>query len=292
MLGYVRCVPAEMLVKHHSLYQALYCGLCHSIKKNVGPSLMPFLSYDFVFLAALRLYAIGEEMKTESQQCLLHPFSKRRKRIADNEALTYTAYLSLFLTYEKIRDDIVDKDTPFFRRVGERLYFPLLKGALKKVLRKRGDLAPLYESIKLQTEKGRNLEKNGGDLDALCGNFAGVLSQAFSFDLEGNEKRIMLGVGDYLGRFLYTLDAIDDAERDEKKGCYNPLLIQYGTATGVKEKLSDLDLVLSYYIQEIKLTFELLDGEKNLYALCDNIVSLGLTQAVQSVVKPCKGERE
>ena len=163
---------------------------------------------------------------------------------------------------------------------------------LKKALRKREDLAPLYESIKNETEKGRSIEKNGGDLDALCGNFATVLSQAFSFGLEGNEKRIIHGVGDFLGRLLYTLDAIDDAERDEKKGCYNPLLSQYGTAAGVKEQLSDLDLVLSYYIQEIKLTFELLDGEKNLYALCDNIISLGLTQAVQSVVKPCKGESQ
>lgn len=31
-------------------------------------------------------------------------------------------------------------------------------------------------------------------------------------------------MGDYLGRYIYLLDAYDDLEEDKKKQCFNPLL--------------------------------------------------------------------
>ena len=81
MLGYIKSVPAEMLGKHHALYQAAYCGLCHSIKKNVSGALLPFLSYDFVFLAILRMLVSDEKVKFEKRFCILHPFQRKKQRI-------------------------------------------------------------------------------------------------------------------------------------------------------------------------------------------------------------------
>ena len=31
-------------------------------------------------------------------------------------------------------------------------------------------------------------------------------------------------MGFFLGKFIYIMDAYEDLEKDEKKGCYNPLL--------------------------------------------------------------------
>ena len=117
MFGYIGCDEGELLVKHHKLYGAVYCGLCHSVRKNKARALLPFFRYDFVFLALARLLFTGEEIKLEKDFCFLHPFRRKKKRLADNQALSYTVFASSLLTAEKMEDDRLDRDTSFLRRL-------------------------------------------------------------------------------------------------------------------------------------------------------------------------------
>ncbi len=286
MLGYVRCATGEMLVKHHSLYQAMYCGLCHSIGKNTGRALLPFLSYDFVFLSTLRLLVSGEPIQTEQQFCLLHPLKNKKKRIKDNNQLCYASQAALFLTYEKMRDDLLDRDASVPRRILVSLWAPLLKRACRRTIRKNPSLEPLFSSLSEKMEEGRRLEKSQASLDEMCSSFAKILSVIFSFGTEGESKRILSSLGGYLGRFIYTLDAVDDLEADEKKGAFNPILLRYGTAEQAKAHFEELDLVLSYYVNQMKLALDLLEGDQNLFAICDNIICLGLSQTAGNIMKP------
>ena len=89
-----------------------------------------------------------------------------------------------------------------------------------------------------------------------------------------------------MGRFIYTLDAVDDLEADEKKGAFNPILLRYGTAEQAKAHFEELDLVLSYYVNQMKLALDLLEGDQNLFAICDNIICLGLSQTAGNIMKP------
>ena len=286
MLGYVRCATGDLLVKHHALYQATYCGLCHSIDRNVGKALLPFLSYDFVFLAILRCAATGERLSTEKQFCLLHPLKNRRKRVKDNASLCYSAQTALFLTYEKMQDDLLDRDSSFFKKLLLSLWSPFLKRACRRVIRKNSELAPLFSSVQVAMAKGRELEKKRASLDEMCSSFSACLSEIFSFGTDGDVARILSSMGDYLGRFLYTLDALDDLDQDEKNSSFNPLLTQYGTAIEAKKHFEELDLVLSYYVQQMKLGLDLLDGDPELLAICENIICLGLSRAAGTVMKP------
>lgn len=286
MLGYVRCAMGDLLVKHHALYQSMYCGLCHSIEKNVGKSLLPFLSYDFVFLAMLRSVANDESLVLEKQFCLMHPLKNRRKRVQDNASLRYAAQSALFLTYEKMRDDLLDRDTTFARRLLVSLWLPFLKRACHRTIRRSPELQPLFESIRDAMEKGRGLEAAGASLDEMCTSFAACLSAIFSFGMQADAARILAAMGNHLGRFIYTLDALDDLDRDEEKGSFNPLLVQYGSAENAKKHFEELDLVLSYYVEQMKLALDLLDGDRQLLAICENIVCLGLSRAAGTVMKP------
>ncbi len=285
MLGYVRTDTGEMLVKHHSLYQAMYCGLCHSIAKNSTRALLPFLSYDFVFLAVLRLLVSGEPLQIEKQFCLLHPLKNKKKRIADNASLRYAAHTALFLTYEKMRDDLLDGDASFARRAAVSLWAPALGCACRRVTRKNPSLAPLYTAISRAMEEGRNLESQKASLDDMCSSFSRLLADVFSFGTEEKQSRILFSIGSYLGRYIYTLDALDDLVQDEKKGSFNPILLQYGSAEKAKEHFEELDLVLSYYVSQMKLALDLLEGDGNLRAICDNIICLGLSRSAGTVLK-------
>ncbi len=290
MLGYVKPEPAEMLVKHHSLYRAIYCGLCHSVKRNTTSMALPFFSDDFVFLAALRMAVSGEEIHTEKDFCILHPFRKDHKRIADCEAMRYAAVTSLIFTCEKMQDELLDKDAPMFRRLVIRLWLPFLKRALGRNCKKEERFQLLHQKIAALLSQGRELERKNAELDTMCSNFAQCLSLAFSFGIDGEQGRLLHSIGDRIGRFLYTLDALDDLEKDEKSGAFNPILGRYSSAKAAKDQFSQLDLVLSFYVQEAMLAFDLLIGEKNLLSVCENILCHGLPGASGRILKPKMGE--
>ena len=53
MFGYIVPDRPELKVKELDVYNAYYCGICKSIKKNVGNIPRFSLTYDFAFLSML-----------------------------------------------------------------------------------------------------------------------------------------------------------------------------------------------------------------------------------------------
>ena len=51
MFGYILPDKPELKVKELDIYNAYYCGICRSIKKNVGNIPRFSLTYDFAFLS-------------------------------------------------------------------------------------------------------------------------------------------------------------------------------------------------------------------------------------------------
>ena len=73
MFGYVKPDANELLVKEYEFYRALYCGICHSMKKNTGSRSRITLTYDSVFLALVRmLYEDDIEFKVVKKRCIVH----------------------------------------------------------------------------------------------------------------------------------------------------------------------------------------------------------------------------
>lgn len=282
MLGYVRCQAGEMLVKHHALYRAMYCGLCHTIQKHTTRAQLPFLSYDFVFLALIHSLVNEDPIVPEKQFCLFHPFSKEKKRIKENDALRYSAAVSLFLTKEKLLDDRLDGD----HRALSCLFAYPFSHAEKRLFKKEKELLPLSKELSRLMKEGREAESRGADLDEMCNHFGNALSLIFSYPLEGDKKRLLAGIGASLGRFLYVLDALDDLEKDEKSGSFNPILQKYGSVSQAKEHFPEIDLVLSYEISQMKALLDLLSGDKDLMAILLHIVTVGLPSAQKRVLQP------
>ena len=273
MLGYVKIDPAEMKGKHHSLYRAVYCGLCRTAARKVSFWLEPFLSYDFAFLAALRLAFHPDEVKIGKTRCAAHPL-KKRAYVLPCGILYQTAVTELILTAGKMEDDLSDGDVGFFRRLAERFFLRRFRAAIRKAIRRDEGVSELYRGVQERLAAERALEKENADLDRMCEDFGSLLSFVFARNTEGEEKMILQRVGDMAGRFLYTADAADDLEKDRKNGSFNPLLRSEEDAELLKK-------VMLYYCDEMTLALKTGSLDPDLFAVCENVTEYGLHHQIE-----------
>lgn len=223
MFGYIKPFVPDLRVREHELYRAIYCGLCRSMGRHTGCASRLTLSYDFTFLAAVRL-ALEEDTKIDVKvtRCAASPL-KRRPIMDDNPVLAYCASCAAILTREKVRDDI--SDSKGAEKLKARLLLPASNGMAKKAQKQEIPLpdGAIRESLAALSE----LEKeNCPSIDRCADCFGDLLSNVFSCGLEGSRKTIAAALGRSVGRIIYVLDAADDMENDKKSGSFNPLNLE------------------------------------------------------------------
>ena len=225
MFGYVRTYPSELRLRDYECYRAYYCGLCRTMGKCTGQCSRLTLSYDFVFLAAVRCSLAGEKPDVKRFRCLLHPF-RRRKLVRKSPQLSYCADASALLAAAKISDDLADERgvrrvRAFFRRL-------FLARAARRARKRHPELA---DEIAAHLRRLREIEQDASiqSADAPAEVFGALLSAIFSNGLSSASARIAAEIGDAVGRWIYLADAADDLAADAKKGRCNPLLRLFGS---------------------------------------------------------------
>ena len=227
MFGYVKVNTPSMRVREHELYRALYCGLCRSMGKTTGQLSRLSLSYDLVFLAAVRMLVTGEKIAISNGRCIAHPI-KKRSFVTSSEALTYAAGVSAVLLEGKLRDNVSDEGA--VKRTLARLASPAVRGMVRKVKKKSHDSIKAASCITdeklaalsaLERDSCPSIDRTGDVFGELTG-------ELFAAGLIGAEERICYQLGRAVGRFIYVCDAADDAAEDKKKKRYNPILAAYG----------------------------------------------------------------
>lgn len=221
MFGYIRPAVGKLLVCENEMYRSLYCGLCRAMGSHTGCSSRLTLSYDFVFLCAFRAAIEGVSFGIERHRCAVHPL-KHRPMAADNDVFAYTARAAAVLNYEKLRDDIADE------KGKKRLAAKLLIPAARSIRKRAKGLEPLAEAVAGHLDRLSALERDGcPSLDTTADVFGDLLSDIAAFGLTGIDARIAREAGRAVGRFIYVIDAADDAAEDAKTGAYNPILRLY-----------------------------------------------------------------
>lgn len=270
MFGYVKPVAGELLVREYEEYRALYCGVCRAMQKHTGRLSSLALSYDSVFYAAVRMLLVGERAVCKPFRCAAHP-CKCRAAAEDSPVLRDTARAFAVLAYGKIEDERADRrglvKIPLFfasrvlRRGARRAQMPELLSAMQ------GELAAL--SL---------LEKSKcSSPDEVFDCSARMLSRFFREGLDGERAEIAGAIGYHLGRFIAALDAVEDYEKDKKRGNYNPYLYRDGGYFGPAER-AEATLALREELcrlEEAMLRLPLGDDE-TLSDILKNTLYLGL----------------
>lgn len=291
MFGYIRVHTPQLRMCEWECYRAYYCGLCKTMGSCTGQCSRLSLSYDFVFLAAVRCSLAKEKPDFQKFRCMLHPL-RRRQKVKKSPQLSYCADASALLLAAKIDDDLHDERG--FRRL--RAFFRRI--FFRKAVRKAKKRYPeLYQKLNAHLARLHEIERDETlvSADAPAEVFGELLADIFSEGLEGANARIGAAIGNAVGRWIYLADAVDDLKQDVKKGRYNPLLRLFGE----KPTPSDwegLKTALSATLVPARRAFELMDDfpAPELRELIANILYLGLPKMTEKLIQanqfPKKGE--
>ncbi|MDR2933185.1 MAG: DUF5685 family protein [Oscillospiraceae bacterium] len=281
MFGYVRPFKPELKIREFETYKAVYCGLCSQLGRSFGVLARLTLSYDFTFLSMLCAGVSDEEPGFERKRCCVNPL-RTVPMCRPGRTQSFSADIAALMIYHKLLDNI--RDSGILKKMGWRLLYPFARRAYKKAARARPEAeAVISDAMARQTgvESADNTS-----LDAACEPSADAMAGIFALLSEDDsQKRVLERMGYLIGRYVYICDALDDFEKDEKTGNYNPLVLRYrgGDHDGRAGLFAGARQSLFLTIGEIEKTGDLLDFN-NYQPIILNIISMGLRSGVEEIL--------
>jgi len=283
MFGYVKTDLPNMYVKDTVLYKAMYCGLCKAIGKVCGQRGRLVLNYDLTFLSVLLHNLSDNDVKIENQHCVIHRIRKRPVAIPD--ALTERiAALNVILARYKLNDDVIDNGKGRLKRAFFKSAYKRAKKAepeLDKIVKKRYE-----ELIKYEKEKCDSI-------DMVADPFGNMMQDVVRLLLGDICSDSVQELAYNLGKWIYLIDALDDFDKDKKKGNYNVFINVYPDVDCknqlINEKQKDLIIVFAAVLSRINELARTLEYKFN-HDLTDNVLLRGLNVQTKTIMenKQCK----
>lgn len=229
MFGYVMVNKQKLSEEENDTYLGFYCGLCDCLHQTYGRSGQMALNFDMTFLAILLSGLYECEITSKEYRCPFHPTKKRN--LFHNVMIEYASDMTILLTYLKCEDNWEDE-----RKKSSYIYQKALK---KKFLQVQAKYPDKVKKIREVLEKTHLLEEEKcEDIDALAGLSGVMLGEILAYR-EDEWKGLLYEMGDYLGRFIYIMDAYEDVEKDISKNCFNPFIKSYQKC-GFDERIKNI----------------------------------------------------
>lgn len=260
----------------------MYCGVCKGIKKGCGQTARTALTYDMAFMSALVHNIAGKDVKIEKQHCVIHPFKKRPMAAAD-ELTILLGCVNTVLAYYKLLDDKNDKEARSFLRI-------FYKRGYKRAVAK---FPPLDNIIKEQMAAQSKLEKEGCSvIDMACEPSAEMMKQLSEVVLGDKSTPYTKSLCYAVGKWVYLADALDDYDKDVKKGRYNVLYNAYGDKTqkeAVNNNRDELIFIFDNLFADMRESLANIKFYFN-HDLTDNIILRGIPLKTRQMLFGCCGK--
>jgi hypothetical protein len=290
MYGYIVPDKPNLYMKDYVLYRAFYCGVCKATAKGkYGQLARLTANYDITFLSVFLHSYLGQTATFSNKSCILNPL-KRKPTVDRNGLLDKIIALNILMSYHNLTDDIID---------GEGLKKFAARFMIKRAYRKAKKRFPAADKIIACRYKAlRELETaQSPAIDRVADCFACMLRDCVR-ELTGGKTSLAAEDFTYqLGRYIYLIDAVDDADSDTKEGKYNPLVAAFGASADrqafFSEHKFELDLLINGAINRMIDDYR----DMNLTEarnLLDNIIIDGLSRKYKQIIaspKKLKAER-
>ncbi len=269
MFGYVKPDNPNMYVKDVVLYKASYCGLCKSIGKSCGQKARMCLSFDLSFLSCFLHNVMNVDMEVVKQRCILHHI-KSRPVSKPTELSKRIANLNVILAYHKLTDDVLDSGKGKIKR-------SFINSAYKKLLKSEKTLCQIVEN---SYKKTFEYEQRKGDSTTFIAEIFGDMLASATQELSGeyctdDVKNLAFN----LGKWIYVIDALDDFDKDVKKGEYNPFIYEYEDVKTKKDLIKNHKQELTFLFGDMLSEIAISNAKIRYYFnhdLIDNILLKGL----------------
>lgn len=249
MFGYVSANMAGLSEDARDRYQAVYCGLCRSLKRRHGQVSRLALNYDMAFLIMVLDSLYEPESCQGCKRCLMHPMHAKSYVMSDIS--DYAADMNVALAYLNLMDNWSD-DRNLLSLAGAKLLKKRWLRVQSAYPRQCGAMTRCMDDL-------RKLEQSGEtDPDAGARLFGELLSEVFVYKQDRWEP-VLREMAFHLGEFIYIMDAVVDLDRDIKKGRYNPLAALRGEGKTDEHFLE----LLTVIIGECTIAFEKLPLVEN-----------------------------
>ena len=278
MFGYVKPFQPEMRLKEYDAYKSVYCGLCKELGKSYGVFSRLTLSYDFTFLAILAMSVNGATPSVGKIRCLVNPL--KRCTTCYNNSTKEVAAQAMITLYYKALDQLSDET--FLRKLPAALTLPFFRHFRNKA----AAVYPVYDQLAAQMMKDQALaEEQGAGVDYASEPTANYLAQVCEMLTDDPvQKRVLKRFGYLLGRYVYLSDALDDLEKDEKRGRFNPFLKDTSAADLRASGYQPCIESINGTIGELAKTFELLTLDQWKPVL-SNVIYYGLSQSLHNILQ-------
>ena len=279
MFGYIKPDIPELKMKENELYKAVYCGLCKTMGKCTGCASQLTLSYDFAFLALIRMVSDDIKGEIKMKSCGVHPF-KKRPMLMQNEALEFCAKSSVILTKLKLKDNINDSRGLSKLKAKTAALLPLFFKKTDK------NLKDLEENVAECINNLTALEKESSDsIDETANTFGALLGILCSYGHNDDKARILYEIGYHLGKWIYVIDAIDDMADDIKKKSYNVIVNSYGNELNNSHR-DALYCAMMLELDCMSKSIELLDftNHNDVEGIIKNIIYSGMVKTTRKIL--------
>ena len=277
MFGYIQPDTPYLFIKDETLYKALYCGLCKSIGKGCGQRAKTALTYDMAFMSALVHNIKQEDVTIEKSRCGLH-FLKRRPMAKVDDISILLGCINTALAYYKLCDDKQDGDK---KGVLRHLY----KRGLKRTIKRHPAVVDIIsDSMKKQS----GIESAGCDIVDMAAEPTAEMMQKLSVYILGEKSTPSTeGLFYDLGKWVYLADALDDYNKDVRKGRYNVLYNAYkkkSLAEAVKENGEEINFIFDSLFADMRQNLSNIEFKFN-HDLTDNIILRGIPVKTRNLIK-------
>ncbi|MDE6441780.1 MAG: hypothetical protein K2L12_03390 [Clostridia bacterium] len=279
MFGYIQPDAPYLFKKDETLYKALYCGLCKSIGKGCGQRARSALTFDMAFMSALIHNIRREDVDIKKQRCGLH-WIKRRPIASVDDTTILLGCINTALAYYKLCDDKADGDK-------KGIFRHFLKKGLKRAIKRH---KPAVEIIAEQMKRQAELEKAGCEvIDMACEPTAEMMKRLSVYALGEYSTPQTENLFYDLGKWVYLADALDDYDKDVKKGGYNVLYNAFkcpDKKTAVESNREEINFLFDSLFADMRVNLANIQFGFN-HDLTDNIILRGIPLKTRALVGGC-----
>ncbi len=277
MFGYIRTDTPYLYIKDEMLYKAMYCGVCKGISASCGQCARMGLTYDVTFFSVLLHNIAGQDVVVEKQHCLTHVLRKKPMACVD-EMTKRLGALNTILVYYKYTDDIMDGD----KGRGRRLWF--VRGHKKAAAAYPEIERIVKENLAAQE---RTEQTKTDSLDRAADASANMIAEVGDYVLGDKKTPYTHNLFYAVGKWIYLIDALDDYDKDKKKGAYNPFVLAFGCEDKeelMKKRKADVEFVFHALFFDIRENLSKIKFHFN-RDLSDNILLRGLPAETKRVMQ-------
>lgn len=266
MFGYIKL--DEYAPRHYiDYFKKNYCFLCRALDKHYGFFSRLFVSFDVTFFTILfsengYLSSLGKVKCFKSSDGL-------KERLKDEYAKKVAA-LNLALAAGELRDNIGDKDK-FYARVAYGAY----RGVFRRVKR---DYPLLWEIVEKGHDEMTAIEEANGTVEDMENCFGRLIERLSREVFEiTDESRLSYIV--YVAKMLYFMDAVDDIDKDIKRGAFNGLKCYGSKENYVLRHYEDLRA----HLRLLRAPLRYLEEKSINVATVNRIIDIGIPETLLKV---------